>query len=40
MTILNMNGVRDDLTSLLDTYIAKELQHTKIALVRDKRDVE
>eukprot|EP01036_Dinobryon_divergens_P030461 gene30463-39706_t len=40
MTILNMNGVRDDLTSLLDTYIAKELQHIKIALVRDKRDVE
>jgi superfamily II DNA/RNA helicase len=40
MTILNMNGVRDDLTSLLHTYIAKELQHIKIALVRDKRDVE
>ena len=40
MTILSMNGVREDLSTLLDSYIAKELKHAKIALVRDKKDTE
>lgn len=38
MTILTLNGVREDFCTLLDTHIAKALDHIKLAFVRDENN--